>query len=316
MNISNLFLDLLSKTLRLFFRSRTINHILSLTNNEKKEFLTKIISENKKYHDSDRHEFLNNNSYKFIQEFNQLPCTLDTRKKRADLLEKNGFRDKQILLMGDDDLLSVELAARNFKYVTVLDCDSNLIDKLKILTNESKFPISFLHIDLNHILPNYLSNLFDVVCFDPPQNSKDLNIFIESALKTIKLSNSCFYMMINTAAIGEKNLAYIMQIIKLRGFKETNKIEFFNCYPLNRGQSLLLSFISRFLRIDSNERKYIQCKFYFTDCYEFHSTHVSNSLSTDKESKFLEENSNAILQLNENPSHLYNILHSQFKYYK
>jgi hypothetical protein len=32
---------------------------------------------------------------KFIESYNQLPCTIETRKKRADLLEKNGFREEE-----------------------------------------------------------------------------------------------------------------------------------------------------------------------------------------------------------------------------
>lgn len=311
MNITKVFLVILSKVLSLFFRSRTIRHILSLTNDEKKEFLVKIINENQKYIEQEKQESTSNNSFKFVQNYNQLPCTIETRKKRADLLEKNGFRDKQILLMGDDDLLSVELAARNFKHVTVLDCDHSLLNKLKILTNEVKYPINYFHIDLYHGIPNYLNNLFDVVCFDPPQNSKDLNIFIESALKAIKYNDSRLYMMINTSALGQKNFNNISDIISAKGFKATNKFEFFNCYPLNKGQSLLLSFVSRFLNGKMNSNKYVNCKYYFTDCYEFKYSNEKDLAEVENNNPMPSSSDNSALYLTEYPTPSYSNARAQ-----
>ena len=47
-----------------------------------------------------------------MRRFNQLPCTLATRKARADLLSGRGLEASRILILGDDDLLSVELSPR------------------------------------------------------------------------------------------------------------------------------------------------------------------------------------------------------------
>ncbi len=311
MNISKIFLVILSKVLSLFFRSRTIRHILSLTNDEKKDFLVKIINENKKYVEQEKQELSSNNSFKFVQNYNQLPCTIETRKKRADLLEKNGYRDKQILLMGDDDLLSVELAARNFRHVTVLDCDHSLLNKLKILTHEAKYPVNFFHIDLYHGIPNYLNNLFDVVCFDPPQNSKDLNIFIESSFKAIKYYDSRLYMMINTSALGQKNFNNMSNIIAANGFKETNKYEYFNCYPLNKGQSFLLTFVSQFLKADLHSNKKVNCKYYFTDCYEFKYSSQNNQSDVASNNPVTNNNENSALYITEFPAPCYSNVRAQ-----
>ncbi|WGL58970.1 bis-aminopropyl spermidine synthase family protein [Pigmentibacter sp. JX0631] len=292
MNLSKAFLFILSKVLIIFFKSRTIKHILNLSVDEKKEFLLKILNENQRFIDLEKEEYSDNNSLKFIQNYNQLPCTIETRKKRADLLEINGFRDKEVLLMGDDDLVSVELALRNFKHVTVLDCDKNLLSKLKILTSEAKFPINFFHIDLYHGIPNYLNKLFDVICFDPPQNSKDLDVFLHSTFQAIKYGNSSFYMMLNSSAIGEKELSTIIKLINNNGFFQHNKIEYFNCYPLNKGQSILLTFVSFFFKSIKKNKIYIKCRYYFTDCYEFKS-HITNSVNQDNFDVKLPESNNS-----------------------
>jgi len=271
----------------IFFRSKTVKHILKLNSKEKMLFLRKIIDENIKYHKSENIELIvKKPSLKFVEHYNQLPCTVETRKKRADLLEKNGYRDKEILLMGDDDLLCVELASRKFKYITVLDCDKSLLNKLKILTHDAKFPITFLHIDLYQGLPNYLSKLFSVVCFDPPQNYYDLKIFLDCALKAVKHKNSSIYMMMNSNAMGEIFTIRILNYLDVFGFKYTQKFEYFNCYPLNRGQSWLLSIMSYFTHNYHERKKGFKCLYYFTDCLEFKSmTQINDKLNIQEESQ-------------------------------
>ncbi len=275
--------------LSIFFRSRTIKHILKLNGNEKKEFLKKIIDENLKQSKLEPIEYLSQKSasFKFVQSYNQLPCTLETRKKRADLFERNGFRDKEILLMGDDDLVSIELASRNFKHITVLDCDITLLDKLKVITQDANFPITFFHVDLYKGLPKYLNNIFDVVCFDPPQNYEDLNIFMGCAIKSLKYSNSSFYMMVNSIALGKNNINSIISQLQVHGFTNTQKYDFFNSYPLNRGQSLLLKLMSHFTHNHSVRKKGLACKYYFTDCLEFKSNAYVQSNEQSIEEKLV-----------------------------
>lgn len=280
-NIQSIFCSILS----LFFKSRTIKHILKLEGNEKKIFLSKMIDENIRQLslENEEHQAFKSGSLRFIESYNQLPCTIETRKKRADLLEKNGFRDKEILLMGDDDLLSVELAARNFRHITVLDCDIRLLNKLKILTQETKYPINFFHVDLYEGLPNFLNHIFDVVCFDPPQNFEDLNIFTKCAIKSLKSNFSCFYMMINSSSLGKINSEKVVTQLQKNGFINTNTYEIFNCYPLNKGQSLLLSIMAKFTH--SNYEKSIKCKYYFSDCLEFKSISLLNSIEQISDEK-------------------------------
>ncbi|APJ02980.1 bis-aminopropyl spermidine synthase family protein [Silvanigrella aquatica] len=273
--------------LSIFFRSRTIRHILKLSGHDKKEFLIKIIDENLKQIKTEPQEYFaqKSSSLKFVQSYNQLPCTVDTRKKRADLFERNGFRDKEILLLGDDDLVSVELASRNFKYITVLDCDMALLHKLKILTQDAKYPITFFHADLYQGLPNFLSHNYDVVCFDPPQNYEDLRIFMNCALKSLKYYNSTFYMMVNTSGLGKLNAENLVSQLQINGYTNTQKLDFFNCYPLNRGQSLLLKLISFFINPNSIKNRSLDYKYYFTDCLEF----KSNSYAQSKEQVYEEK---------------------------
>lgn len=171
--------------------------------------------------------------------------------------------------MGDDDLVSIELAARNFKFVTVLDCDINLLKKLKILTQGSKFQINFFHVDLYHGLPKFLYNIFDVVCFDPPQNYIDLNSFLGCALNALKSTSSSFYMMVNSYALGQNKTEDIITQLQKIGFINTQKLDFFNCYPLNKGQSFLLNIMAYFTHSFSGCNNRIGCKYYFTDCLEF-----------------------------------------------
>lgn len=281
--------NIFCKFLCICFKDKTIKQILQLSKSEKIEFLKKLIDENLKHDKVEKIQYSNNihNSYKFVNHFHQLPCSLETRKKRADLFEKNGFRDKKILLIGDDDLVSVELSLRNFKNITVIDCDINLIEKLKIITHGAKYPITFIHLNIYNGIPKYLSNIFDIVCFDPPQNFEDLNIFINCALKTIKNENSMLYIMLNSYSLGKINLDTFILNMQIHGFINMNKFDFFNCYPLNSGQSFLLKFMSYFTHNNSQRRKIINYKYYYTDCFEFKSL---NYLQNNE--KTFEDNNN------------------------
>ena len=73
MKIPNKIQVIFCSFLSIFFRSRTIKHILKLNGSEKKEFLTKIINENIKYKNNEKQEvsFVNYNSFKFIESYNQ-----------------------------------------------------------------------------------------------------------------------------------------------------------------------------------------------------------------------------------------------------
>ena len=77
--------------------------------------------------------------------------------------------------------------------------------------------------------------------------------------------------MINSSALGIYNNEKLIAQLQLYGFANTQKLEFFNCYPLNKGQSLLLKTMSRFTHKKMSTKNMISCNYYFTDCLEFKS---------------------------------------------
>lgn len=90
MKITDSALKIVCSFLCIFIKSRTIRHILTLSKVERNEFLDKIINENinKKKHEQIDFSSKIINSFKFVQSYNQLPCTVETRKKELIFLKK------------------------------------------------------------------------------------------------------------------------------------------------------------------------------------------------------------------------------------
>ncbi len=126
----------------------------------------------------------------------QLPCTRDSRRRRADWLEKNGYAQKTIYLLGDDDLLSVELCHRGFQHVVVADCDRNVLNTIHKLTQDlAKRP---LLIQADFAAEELTLPDADLVMIDPPYNEEWALIFLQTALRCLRKSgDSRLVMMIN-----------------------------------------------------------------------------------------------------------------------
>lgn len=256
----------LHQRLRKYFKNDTIKHVLSLNFSELKNYLHDLSLNNSSYISEHRHD--RTLSYRFVNRYSQLPCTVDTQQKRAFLFEKKGFHNKRILLLGDDDMLSVELSRRYFKNVTVVDCDTSLLQKIKRLTEKAIYPVELVHVDLKDGLPNSVLQKFDVVCFDPPQNSEGFRLFLSWALKALKDEVSFLFVMLNSNIFKQIDLDECLLILANSGYILNKKYTSFNSYPLNISQSFLLRFGVYFL-LNKQEKTKAKLNYYFSDCFEF-----------------------------------------------
>ena len=119
-----------------------------------------------------------------ITEYDQLYCTPDSTKRRADKVrEEFDYPESRVIFLGDDDLISVELA-RNFKgEIHVVDLDQRLLNFIS-----SKAPSVKLHradFILRGLKPEFYQ-AFDAALLDPPWDYYRLWSFLEKALFCLK----------------------------------------------------------------------------------------------------------------------------------
>lgn len=151
--------------------------------------------------------------------YHQQPCTYETRKNRAQLI-KNTYPDLDtpILLLGDDDLLCLELVKLNYTQVTVIDIDAKLI---KVI-NQHRLPqiTAYCH-DFNNPFPAHMINDYKLVFADPSYTAEGIKLFINAAQslcksKTYNLMICLCYMYLTVEEIKVLQEYFIEHNIKLR----------------------------------------------------------------------------------------------------
>jgi predicted methyltransferase len=127
-------------------------------------------------------------------DLDQTHCTVDTKLRRVLAMHEAGaLAGQRILLLGDDDLVSVALAvfaghagpAARPRAVTVLDCDPSLVGYLRGELRDPGFPAEVIEHDLRDPLPAGLAGAFDVACTDPPYTVAGAELFLSRAVAAL-----------------------------------------------------------------------------------------------------------------------------------
>jgi hypothetical protein len=128
-------------------------------------------------------------------ELDQTHCTVATKLHRVLLMHEAGALDgKDIVLLGDDDLISVAIArfaaatgtAARLKSVTVIDTDPAVLDWIGQQTSGTGVTVRPVQHDLREPLPAELTESFDVACTDPPYTVAGATLFLSRAVSALR----------------------------------------------------------------------------------------------------------------------------------
>ena len=126
-------------------------------------------------------------------ELDQTHCTVGTKIARVLAMHEAGaLAGTRILLLGDDDLVSVAIArftglheaaslAGRVRQLTVVDTDQDVLDCIAAQTAGSGLDIRLVRHDLRQPLPADLVGGFDVACTDPPYTVAGAELFLSRA---------------------------------------------------------------------------------------------------------------------------------------
>jgi predicted methyltransferase/DNA-directed RNA polymerase subunit RPC12/RpoP len=127
-------------------------------------------------------------------DLDQTHCTVDTKLRRVLAMHEAGaLAGQRILLLGDDDLVSVAIAmfaghagaAAQPRGVTVVDCDPDLLSHLRGELGTLGFTAEVIEHDLRDPLPAALTGAFDVACTDPPYTVAGAELFLSRAVDAL-----------------------------------------------------------------------------------------------------------------------------------
>src|SRR5215472_6881703 len=128
-------------------------------------------------------------------ELDQTHCTVDTKLRRVlSMHEAGALAGQRVLLLGDDDLVSVAIAAlaahagpaAGPRGLTVLDCDRGLLSYLGGQLDGLGMAAGVVEHDLREPLPGQLAGAFDVVCTDPPYTVAGAELFLSRSVEALR----------------------------------------------------------------------------------------------------------------------------------
>ncbi len=157
---------------------------------------------------------------------------------RVALMHYYGDLDgKDIVLIGDDDLLSVALALTSLpSRITVLDIDKRLGEFLQAVNKDYGFNIEFVEYDVAEPLPKNLRKKFDVFSSEPLETISGLKAFILRGVACLKEDGVGYFGLTHYEASLKKWL-FIQKLISKMNCVITDLIPGFSIYPTNYGNT-------------------------------------------------------------------------------
>ncbi len=121
-------------------------------------------------------------------EFEQGFLTAESVIRRVAWLDRCGdLVQKEIVLLGDDDLLSVALALTGRPtQIVVFEIDQRLVDFLNDQARHNGWPLKAYQHDLRQPLPEKFLEKFDVFVTDPLETVEGFLLFVEQGLSALK----------------------------------------------------------------------------------------------------------------------------------
>ncbi|MEM2319745.1 MAG: bis-aminopropyl spermidine synthase family protein, partial [Candidatus Bathyarchaeia archaeon] len=143
---------------------------------------------------------------------------------------------KAIVLVGDDDLLSVALALTSLpSRITVLDVDKRLGDFLGTVNKYYGFNIEFFKYNVAEPLPKELRGKFDVFSSEPLETVSGLKAFIMRGVSCLKENGVGYFGLTRYEASLKKWLA-VQKLLANMNCVITDIIQGFSVYPMDYGR--------------------------------------------------------------------------------
>ncbi|MEM2913567.1 MAG: bis-aminopropyl spermidine synthase family protein [Candidatus Bathyarchaeia archaeon] len=150
---------------------------------------------------------------------------------RIALMHKyDDLANKDFILIGDDDLLSVALALTELpSKIFILDIDERLGDFIKAISREYGFEIEFQKYDVSNPLPRDLRGSFDVFSSEPLETLSGLKAFLSRGVACLR-ENGVGYFGLSTAESSPKKWMLIERLLLRMNCVITDIIKDFSRY--------------------------------------------------------------------------------------
>src|SRR6266702_730080 len=127
-------------------------------------------------------------------ELDQTHCTVETKVSRVLAMHEAGaLAGRRIIILGDDDLISVAIARfaaltgipGDIRRLAVLDTDADVLSCIAAHTEGTGVAVELVRHDLRGPLAAALRGAFDVACTDPPYTVPGAELFLSRAVSAL-----------------------------------------------------------------------------------------------------------------------------------
>jgi len=180
-----------------------------------------------------RFESIHHKRPQALRVFDQAYVTPETTFARIALADSHGdVRGRDILVLGDDDLMGLGLALTQLpKSVTVIEIDERIVDFEKEESSRAGIKtLKATKYDLRKPLPESLLDSFDVFFCDPPETVAAFDAFIGRGALSLKGPGGAGYFGLTSAESSFAKWKILQESLLARGFVLTDLIRGFNEY--------------------------------------------------------------------------------------
>lgn len=158
--------------------------------------------------------------------FEQQSCTLGTTQARVDLISDAHPQGGRVLLLGDDDLMSLALASTTKFDIDLFEVDPRLV---RFLGDFQQQGVKIWRQDLRKGLPQELHGVFDVVVADPTYVAAGMEVFLTTAAQGLS-SDGRLYLSTCPRMLEDPEAFFIGLMKRELSISENHKN--FNRYPM------------------------------------------------------------------------------------
>ena len=201
------------------------------------------------------------------RQHNQQPCTLHTAKKRVEQANQLCSKNDPILVLGDDDLIGVELAKDGFNDVCSVDIDPLICKRIDTLAKNLNLPLKTLTHDIREQAPKEFIKDYRLIFIDPMYSLEGIKMFLEGAFSfSNNREGTLIFLSLHLMSLlrsGVDKLPFILDGYNLSIIKH---ISGFNTYPIPyRLWFLLKLFNRRFMRTKTMSSAGYMFRFFLSD---------------------------------------------------
>lgn len=168
-----------------------------------------------------------------IQDYDQGYVTEETTLARiAFVYQKGDLEGKEIVVLGDDDLMSIAAALTGApQRVLALDIDKRLVDFINDVAKEEGLEnLEAIRYDLRDQLDEKYIGAFDTFLCDPAESFLGFKLFVERGISCLKGIGSSGYFGLTHAESSLHKWAQIQEFLLKSGAVITDLLDDFNRY--------------------------------------------------------------------------------------